>query len=146
MMIRSLLIAGLLVGSAVAVVAQSASIAERQGVMKGVGKATGDLGKMAKGETPFDLAAAKTALGVYVAASAKMPSLFPDDSKEGGKTAALPKVWEAKADFTAKFAAFGKDATDAIAAIKDEASFKAAFPGVTKNCGGCHELYRAKAS
>jgi cytochrome c556 len=28
--------------------------------------------------------------------------------------------------------------------VKDVDSFKTAFSGVTKNCGGCHETYRAK--
>ena len=50
------------------------------------------------------------------------------------------------ADFNAKFEQFGKDAEAALVSVKDEANFKAAFPGITKNCGGCHESYRAKPS
>ena len=145
-MIRSLILAGALIFSGAAVIAQVSAIGERQTTMKGVGKATGDLGKMVKGETPFDLAAAQAALNVYVAAAKKMPTLFPDDSKTGAKTAALPKIWEAKADFNAKFDQFGKDAAAALASVKDDASLKAAFPGIGKNCGGCHESYRAKES
>ena len=145
-MIRSLILAGALVLSGAAVIAQVSAIGERQAVMKGVGKATGDLGKMVKGETPFDLAKAQESFNVYIAAAKKMPSLFPDDSKTGAKTGALPKIWEAKADFNAKFEQFGKDAEAALVSVKDEASFKAAFPGITKNCGGCHESYRAKQS
>ena len=38
---------------------------------------------------------------------------------------------------------FGQDATDALAVIKDQASFAADFPAIFKNCGGCHEKYRA---
>jgi cytochrome c556 len=75
-----------------------------------------------------------------------MPALFPETSKTGGETAALPKVWETKADFDARFVKFAKDAADAASTIKDEATFKAAFPEVGKNCGGCHESYRAKRS
>ena len=63
-----------------------------------------------------------------------------------GETAALPAVWEKKADFDAKFAKFGADAKDAGAKVTDEASFKAIFPTVQKNCGGCHETYRMKKS
>ena len=44
-----------------------------------------------------------------------MPALFPDDSKTGGDTAALPAIWENKSDFDARFAAFGKDAAAALA-------------------------------
>ena len=145
-MIRSLVIAGALIFSGAAVIAQVSAIAERQAIMKGNGKATGDLGKMAKGETPFDLAKVQEGLKVYVDVAKKMPALFPDDSKTGAKTDALPKVWETKADFNAKFEQFGKDAEAALVSVKDEASFKAAFPGITKNCGGCHESYRAKQS
>ena len=76
----------------------------------------------------------------------KLPTLFPENSKTGGDTAALPAIWDNKADFKAKFAKFGADAKAAQAAVKDLDSFKAAFPDMTKNCGGCHETYRAKKS
>ena len=78
------------------------------------------------------------------AGAAKYPSLFPDNSKMGGDTAALPAVWDKKADFDAKAAAWGKQAAAGAAAIKDEASFKATFPNLLKDCGGCHESFRAK--
>jgi hypothetical protein len=48
------------------------------------------------------------------------------------------------ADIDARFAKFKDDATAALASIKDVDSFKANMPGIFKNCGGCHELYRAK--
>ena len=51
-------------------------------------------------------------------------------------------IWEKKADFTAGFDKFAKDADDASAAIKDEASFKTEWPKVMANCGGCHKVYR----
>ena len=38
----------------------------------------------------------------------------------------------------------GEDAKDAETKVVDEASFKATFPAVQKNCGGCHETYRLK--
>jgi len=58
----------------------------------------------------------------------------------------LPAVWEKHEDFKAKFAKFASDAKDAQSKVKDEASFKATFPVVMRNCGGCHETYRAKKS
>ena len=112
--------------------------------MKENGKATGGVGKMLKGEAPFDLATAQAALVVYANAAAKAPALFPDTSKTGGETRALPKIWETKADLEAKFAQLGKDSAAAMTAITDEASFKATMPGVLKNCGSCHESYRAE--
>jgi len=127
-----------------AVLADGDSIAQRRGLMKANGKATGAIVGILKG-APFDLAAVQAALKTYGDAAAKAPALFPDDSKTGD-TNALPAVWDNKADFEARFAKFGKDAAAASAAITDEASFKAQIPGVLSNCGGCHELYRAKKS
>jgi cytochrome c556 len=53
-------------------------------------------------------------------------------------------IFVAYQDSAAKVAKLGADAKDAAAKVKDEASFKAAFPEVQKNCGGCHNLYRKK--
>jgi cytochrome c556 len=119
-------------------------IAARKALMKANGQQAALGGKFVKGEEPFDLAKAKAIFAQYQEAAAKMPSLFPDNSKTGGETAALPAVWEKKSDLDAKFVKFGADAKDAAAKVKDEASFKEAFPVVQKNCGGCHETYRMK--
>ena len=54
----------------------------------------------------------------------------------------LPSVWEKKADFLGRFDKFAADAKAAAGAIKDEASFKAEWPKVVSNCGGCHKAYR----
>ena len=125
-----------------AALAQTDSIATRREIMKGVGSATGELGKMAKGEAPFDLTKVQAALKTYADASAKMPKLFPDNSKQGGETKALPKIWEDKADFTARFEKFGKESSAAESTIKDVATFRPTFAALAKNCGSCHELYR----
>jgi cytochrome c556 len=111
--------------------------------MKQNGAAAGAAAKMLKGEAPFDLAVAQASLKTFIDVAAKMPALFPDDAKTGGETHALPAIWDNKADVNARFAKFGQDATDALAVIKDQASFAADFPAIFKNCGGCHEKYRA---
>src|SRR4051794_11226699 len=129
-----------------AVAAQSDPIATRRATMKEVGAQTKTGGGMAKGEIPYDQTKAQTIFATYVEAAAKMPNLFPPSSKSGGDTAALPAIWDNKADFDAKFAKFGADAKQAQASVKDLDTFKGAFTGVTKNCGGCHETYRAKKS
>ena len=141
---RTLIIAAVLALTAGAVTAQVDIIKNRPTIMKGVGKATGDLAKVMKGEAKFNLGQAQDAFKVYADAGKKMPALFPDNTKTGGDTAALPKIWEAKADFDAKFAKLAADSERLGPTIKDEASFKAAFGEVTKNCGGCHETYREK--
>jgi len=128
------------------VLAQSDPIAARKAMMKANGQAAGQGGKFVKGEEPFDLAKAKAIFATYEKAAADFGKLFPDNSKTGGETAALPAIWENKADFDAKLVKFGADAKAAAAKVTDEASFKAAFPDVQKNCGGCHNTYRKKAS
>jgi cytochrome c556 len=133
---------------AIGVTAASAQdpIADRKALMKRNGQMAQQGAKFIKGEEPFDLAKAQAIFAAYQDASVKAPALFPDNSKTGGDTAALPAVWEKKADFNAKLAKLGADAKDAAGKVKDEAGFKAAFTEVQKNCGGCHETYRAKKS
>jgi cytochrome c556 len=121
-------------------------IAARKALMKKNGDEAKVGTAIMKGEAPFDLAKAKAIFATYADAATKAPALFPDTAKTGGDTAALPAIWEKKADFDAKLEKFGKDAKEAEAKVTDEASFKTIFPAVQKNCGGCHETYRAKKS
>jgi cytochrome c556 len=149
-MIRSMFavasIAAVALGVSVAV-AQQDVIKERKDIMKGNGDEAKIGAAMAKGEQPFDLAAAQKVFATFADAASKMPNLFPDNSKTGEDTAALPKIWEDMADFKARFVKFGDDAKEAQASVKDLDSFKTAFGNIGKNdCGGCHQLYRAKKS
>ena len=143
---RLIIAASVVALGVVAAFAQNDPIATRKADMKKVGAASAEMAKITKGEAPFDLAKVQDALKTMSEVAKVMPALFPETSKTGGETAALPKVWETKADFDARFVKFAKDAADAASTIKDEATFKAAFPEVGKNCGGCHESYRAKRS
>ncbi|WP_460448640.1 c-type cytochrome [Alsobacter sp. SYSU BS001988] len=145
-MIRAIIAAAVVSLGATVVFAQGDVIAQRRDVMKSVGGATKDPGGMLKGETAFDLAKVQKALATYQDAAKKMPGLFPENSKTGGETTAAPKIWDDMAGFKAAFQKFEADAVKASAEIKDEASFKANFPAVLKNCGGCHESYRVKKS
>jgi cytochrome c556 len=137
--------------AAVAAVAIGATIVQAQNLdvikmrketMKGVGGGAGVGAKMMKGEEPFDLAKVQAALKTYADNTDKFKGMFPDDSKTGGETTALPKIWEAKADFAARADKLVADAKAASTAIKDEASFKTEWPKVMGNCGGCHKEYR----
>ena len=130
-----------------AAAAQQDPIAARRALMKANGDAAKTAGAMAKGDAPFDLAAAHKIFATFEDAAAKMPALFPDNSKTGGDTAADPKIWQNMADFKARFAKFGEDAKAADASVKDLDSFKAALGDIGKNdCGGCHQNYRVKKS
>jgi cytochrome c556 len=146
-MIRSVLaVAAIAIGVSVAA-AQQDPIAARKSLMKANGEQAKAGAAMAKGEAPFDLDKAKKIFATFEDAAAKMPALFPDNSKTGGETAADPKIWENMDDFKARFAKFGTDAKDAEAKVTDLDSFKAAFGSIGRNdCGGCHEKYRVKKS
>ena len=126
------------------VVAQTDPIATRKKTMKTTDEAAVDLIKMNKGEMAFDLAKVQIFLKLANDASKSMPTLFPETSKTGGETRAVPKIWETRADFEAKWAKLGKDTEDAMKSIKDEASFKTAFGEIDKDCLDCHRSYRAR--
>jgi len=99
--------------------------------------------EIVQAKRPFNLDDAKKVFATFQVSGEKEPALFPDDSKTG-KTAALPAIWENKADFNARFAKLASDSKAAIDATKDLDTFKAQFTEVTKNCGGCHQIYRKK--
>ncbi|GLK71147.1 cytochrome c [Ancylobacter dichloromethanicus] len=139
------LAAGILtVVAATAVMAQADVVKERQTLLKQFGDLTKPVGGMLRGSTPFDLATVQAALDAYVKNAKVLPTLFPEGSDSDPDTEALPAIWTNKADFDARFAKLGTDAAAARAAITDEASFKANFPAVVRNCGGCHDNYRQK--
>ncbi len=121
--------------------AESPAIKARQEIFGGWGKATKPVGGALRGAVPFNLEATQTALKLYIDGTKKLPDLFPDDSKTGGKTEALPVIWEDKPKFLAGFTKMNSDATEALAQIKDEESFKANMPKVLANCGTCHKAY-----
>jgi cytochrome c556 len=130
-----------------AAIAQQDPIAARRSLMKANGDQAKVGASMMKGETPFDLDKARAIFAAFEDAAAKVPALFPENSKTGGDTAADPKIWANMDDFRARFAKFGADAKEALANVKDLDSFKAAFGAIGKNdCGGCHEKYRIKKS
>ncbi len=54
----------------------------------------------------------------------------------------MPAAFTEKDKFNAIFAKWDADSTAALAAIKDEASFKGEMPKVLSNCGACHQPYR----
>lgn len=137
--------AAMLALGATAVMAQDA-IADRQKAMKATGAGVGLLVKTVKGETPFDAAAVQAVFKAHADTAAKLPSLFPDNSKTGGDTAALPAIWEKKADFEAAAKKWSTEANAAATSVKDLDGLKAVMANYPKNCGGCHETFRAKKS
>jgi cytochrome c556 len=142
----SVILAMFVLGASAALAMSGAeAIKARRELMKADGAATKPLVAMLQGKAQFDLATVQKTLKTYQNAANNEPALFPPDSKTGD-TNALPVIWDDDnlADLDARFKKFGADATAALAAIKDEASFKVAMPGVLQNCDDCHEKYHAK--
>ena len=147
---RVLVVAGALLLSVGAGVAQQDIVKQDQTIMKANGKALGgQLGSMFKGEKPYDQAVVDEALKTLDDTAKKLPTMFPDSVKglkAEGDYSSSPKIWEDKAGFTAAIATFAKAVSDARGSIKDLDTLKAAFPGIGKSCGGCHETFRIKNS
>jgi cytochrome c556 len=132
---------------ATAVMAQNvAVIDERQKLLKDMSKATKPVGAMFKGEAEFDLAQVKAALKAIQETAPRLPPLFPEDSKTGSDTEALPVIWDDKADFEDRFKKLADAAKAAEASIIDEATFPDTWKQVMGNCSGCHKKYRKPKS
>lgn len=126
-----------------AALAQNAAvIKERKANFKAMGDAAKPTGAMLKGEADFDLAAVKNAIKVFQEKAPLQAALFPDDSREGEKTEALPVIWENKADLEERFQKLADAAKAAETSIIDEDTFQEEWPKVMGNCGSCHKKYR----
>jgi cytochrome c556 len=142
-MIRTVLAVTVLAFGVTAVIAQSDPIAARKAIMKANGDHSKIATDMLEGKQPFNLDAAKKIFATFAEAE-KVRTLFPDSAKTGGDTAALPAIWENKADFDAKLTKFVTEAKAAGAATTNADTFKVQITEVRKNCGGCHQTYRKK--
>ena len=149
-MLRTVVVVGTLLLGIGVVAAQQDALKSAQTVMKGNGKSLGGvLAPMNKGEKPYDQAAVTEALNTLDDTAKKLPTLFPASlkgMKAEGDYSPSPKIWEDKAGFDAHTASFAKVVTEAKSKIKDLDTLKATFPGIGKECGGCHETYRVKNS
>jgi cytochrome c556 len=145
MIMRVVLAVSAIAFATTAVIAQQDPIAARKAIMKANGQAAQLGTKMTKGEEPFSVEKGKKVFATYQDV-AKAHELFPDTSKTGGETAALPAIWENKADFEARLQKLATEAKAAEARVTDLDTFKAQFTEVQKNCGGCHQTYRKRQS
>ena len=145
-MIRTALVVAMFAFGATALVAQSDPIAARKALMKSNGDQNRVATDMLEAKRPFSLDDAKKVFATFAEAGEKAPALFPDNSKTGGDTAALPPIWENKPDFNARLAKFASESKAAGDATKDLDTFKVQITEVRKNCGGCHQTYRKRAT
>jgi cytochrome c556 len=146
---RSILVAGTLLLSLGAVMAEPDQVKDTQAMMKGNGKNAGALSAMIKGEKPYDQATVDAALAQFDDTAKKLPTLFPVSIKGKpfeGDYSPSSKIWEDSAGFKEHIANFGKAVSNAKGKIKDVDSLKAELGVIGKQCGGCHETFRVKKS
>jgi cytochrome c556 len=146
---RSILVAGALLLSLGAVMAEPDQVKDTQAMMKGNGKNAGALAAMVKGEKPYDQATVDAALAQFDDTAKKLPTLFPVSIKGkpfDGDYGTSSKIWEDSAGFKEHIAGFAKAVGNAKGKIKDVDSLKAELGAIGKQCGGCHETFRVKKS
>jgi cytochrome c556 len=140
---RSIALAlALALGAGTAAAQNIDTIKERKKHYEEMGKAVKEPTAMYKGEAEFDLAKVQAALKVIQQKAAILPKLFPDDSKTGADTEALPIIWEEKPDFEGRFPKLADAAKAAESEITDEETFPDGWKKVVSNCGGCHKKFR----
>ena len=141
-MVRRIIVAGALALGVTAALAQTNVIEQRQNLMKQNNAHTRTVVGMMRGQAPFNLAQVQAALQNFIAVGTQFPTHFPDNSKTGNDTRALPAIWENKADFTAQATKLAQDAQAALTSIRDEATLRTEMPKVLQNCESCHTKYR----
>ena len=110
-------------------------------VMKTIGDQMQILGNMAKGQTPFDAAAANAGLIEVAAQSARIAPMF-ETRAEDPKSEALPAIWQRWDDF-AELAHEAETTAEALAGtISTEADLGPALGQIGDTCKACHSRYR----
>jgi cytochrome c556 len=141
-------VVGVLLLGAGTVMADQKLAVSQDNFMRGLAKNMYDvLGKMARGDIPYNQAAADAAIAQLEADVPKIPDTFKDNPKEdvaNGHYGASQKVWQNKADFDSKVPVVVKAIASVKGTVKDQNSLKAAFKTMNDACNGCHETYRVK--
>jgi cytochrome c556 len=120
-------------------------VKQRQAAMTLQGKYLGPIGAMMKGARPYD-ADVVAINATYLENLARMPWDGFDASTKGEKSKTKPEVFTDTAKFKAAADLLESETAKlgAAARAKNEAGVRAAFGGVAKACGGCHDAFREK--
>lgn len=120
---------------------QDPTVKARMDLMGINGKSAKTLGQMAKGEVPFDAAAAEAAKADLIATAAQIAAKFETPATDP-VSEALPVIWTNWDGFTANAAALGK-----AAAALDASSLEGVQAGmgaIGGACKECHTNFRLK--
>ena len=145
---RTVVVVGALLLGAGAVMAQQDIAVQQDNLMRAQGKSMYVvIGKMLKGEIPYDQKAVDTAIADLEASVPKIATTFATNPKEDVVNATYgssQKIWQNKADFDSKVPAVSKAIADVKGTVKDLATLKVAYDSVQDKCTGCHDTYRLK--
>ena len=130
----------LLAAAAIAFAAPEGPAKARHEAMEQVGDAMKGLGKVAKGQAPFDATFVASSATTIKEKLEQASKLFPPGS-DTGETHAKPEVWSDRPGFD-KTMQDAIAAATALAAVKEEAAFRPALGALGQNCKACHDKYR----
>ena len=105
----------------------------------------GPMGRMVKGETPYDQATfARHAKDLAAAAQLDLPAGFPEDSNEGDDTSARSDIWMDWENFLEKYEALKKASSELAqtAAGGNLEAVKPKFSALGKACKSCHDAFK----
>ena len=120
-------------------------VKQRQAAMTLQGKYLGPIGAMMKGAAPYN--ADVVALNAtFLENLSRMPWDGFDPSTKGEKSKTKAEAFTDTAKFRAAADTLEAETAKlgAAARAKNEAGVRAAFGGVAKACGGCHDAFREK--
>lgn len=118
-------------------------VAQRQKIFKQYKNTFGQMGKVVKGEAPYNK-------DQFAALAAQMDTLagqpwqyFPAGSNKG-KTEARPEIWSKPAEFKKEIDKFKTQTAKLkqVSASGDMAQIKPAFGAVAESCKSCHSSFR----
>ena len=145
---RTIIVVGILLLGAGAVMAQQEVAVQQDNLMRSQAKSLYDvIQKMSKGGIPYNQKQVDQALATLEEDVAKISKTFEVNPKQNVVNAtygASQKVWQNKADFDSKVPAVLKAIADLKGTIKDKDSVKVAFDTLHSKCTECHETYRLK--
>jgi cytochrome c556 len=134
--------------TATVVVAQTGPLQQRNAAMKSIwADGFRSIAFMVRGREPYDQAKVDAGFAKLNEIAPKLPPLWPAGSQGVAPNAGFTstaKIWENKADFEAKLAAFTKAVAENRGKAKNLDELKPVFDAVNKTCDDCHEQYRAR--
>ena len=147
-MIRMVVVAGVLLLGAGAVMAQQDIAVKQDNLMRAQGKSMyGVISKTVKGEIPYDQKAIDSAIAQLEESVPTIANVFATNPKEDvvdSSYGSSQKIWQNKADFDSKIPPVTKAIADVKGKVKDKASLKVAYDSIQAKCTDCHETYRVK--